>query len=277
MIITEQQKSDLANDGAIVVRGLFSVDGMKRMREAFDYGIAHPSELHGSAFPGTPEETFNDYGNYENRPIHLATVKELRLGELAATLWDSKHVWFVGEELFIKKGGIGGRSPWHQDSSYSPMAGAHALNIWTPFETIPRKNALEFVRGSHRGIQYNGTSYDDASDMTKPLWHKTDWPRLPEIEAQRAENPDSWDVFTFDLDIGDALVFHSGILHGGAPVTPDCPDRHTLVYRFYGDEMYYRPLPVEGGSSYGYDISGLNDPTQIPGEPYRSRYMEQLV
>lgn len=276
MQVTEQQKHDLAVDGAIVVRGLFSPEAMVRMREAFDYGVANPSKLHGIAFEGTEQETFNDYGNYENRAVHLEVVKELELGELAASLWDSKHVWFVGEEIFIKKGGLGGRSPWHQDTSYSPVSGPHLLNIWTPFEKIPYKNALEFVRGSHRGIQYNGTSYTDASDHTKPVWHDTDWPRLPDIEAERAKDPSAWDVFTFDVDVGDALVFHTGILHGGAPVTPDCPTRHTLVYRFYGDEAFYRPLPIEGGSSFGYEIDGLNDPTLTPGEPYRSKYMEQL-
>ncbi|MEO1964668.1 phytanoyl-CoA dioxygenase family protein [Hyphomonas sp.] len=277
MKLTEKQKRDLAVDGAIVVKGLFSPEGLKRMREAFDYGVAHPSPLHGMAFEGTPQETFNDYGNYENRAVHLETIKELGLAEFAASAWGSEHVWFIGEELFIKKGGLGGRSPWHQDTSYFPIAGEQMLNIWTSFEEIPRKNALEFVRGSHRTIQYNGSSYNDASNHTKPLWHKTDWPQLPDIEAERADNPEAWDVFTFDLEVGDALVFHSGILHGGAPVTPDCPVRHTLVYRFYGDKALYRPLPVEGGSDYGYDISDINDPSLTPGEPYRSPYMDQLI
>jgi hypothetical protein len=276
MQVTDQQRHDLAVDGAIVVRGLFSPERLEHMRAAFDYGIEHPSKLHGYAFEGTEQETFNDYGNYDNRAVHLDTVKKLGLEDFVASLWGSEHVWFVGEEIFIKKGGLGGRSPWHQDTSYSPVAGPHLLNIWTPFEKIPRKNALEFVRGSHRTIQYNGTSYNNARDHTQPLWHDTEWPQLPDIEAERAEDPSSWDVFTYDLDVGDALVFHSGILHGGAPVTPDCPTRHTLVYRFYGDQAYYRPLPIEGGSSYDYDISGLNDPSQTPGEPYRSRYMDQL-
>jgi hypothetical protein len=63
--------------------------------------------------------------------------------------------------------------------------------------------------------------------------------------------------------------------HGGAPVTPDCPDRHTLVYRFYGDKLFYRPLPT-GGCNYGYDISNLNDPSLTPGEPFRAPYCTQV-
>ncbi|WP_175823784.1 phytanoyl-CoA dioxygenase family protein [Burkholderia sp. BCC0419] len=275
MQVTEQMKQDLARDGAIVVRGLFSPERLKRMREAFDYGIAHPSPLHGYAYKGTPYETFNDYGNFENRDVYVATVKELGLDEFVASLWDTEHLWFVGEELFIKKGGNAGRSPWHQDNSYVPVSGPQMLNIWTSFEKIPRYNALEFVRGSHAGVQYNGTSYNDANDHTSPLWIDCEWPRLPDIEADRAKDPAAWDVFTWDLELGDALVFHSGMLHGGAPVTPDCPDRHTLVYRFYGDKVYYRPLPT-GGCNFPYDISELNDPSLEPGQPYRSSYCTQL-
>lgn len=273
--VTEQMKRDLASDGAIVVRGLFTPEQLKRVRESFDYGIAHPSPQHGMAYAGTEDEHFNDYGNPENREFHLATIKELGLADFVASLWDSKHVWFLGEELFIKKGGKAGRSPWHQDTAYMPANGPHLLNIWISFEKLPRKNVLEVVRGSHRGTEYNGTNYSDASDKTAPLWLETDWPRLPDIEAERAKDPTSWDVISWDLEPGDALVFHSGALHGGAPVTPDCPDRHTLVFRFFGDQLFYRPLPT-GPVDFSYDISGLNDPSLTPGEPYHPSYYAQL-
>jgi len=275
MQMTEQMKQDLAHDGAIVVRGLFPPERIQRMREAFDHGISNPSPQHGYAFKGTPDEHFNDYGNPANRDVHIATIKALALDEFVASLWDSEHVWFKGEEIFIKKGGRAGRSPWHQDNSYSPVSGPQMLNIWVSFERLPRKNALEIVRGSHLGTQYNGTSYEDANDPTRPLWINTDWPDLPDIEAERARDPASWDVLSWDLDVGDALVFHSGTLHGGAPVTPDCPDRHTLVYRFFGDKLFYRPLPT-GGCNYPYDISKLNDPSLTPGEPFRAAWCTQL-
>lgn len=277
MHVTTQQKRDLAADGAIVMRGLFSADQMEILREAFEVGIANPSTLHGYSFKGTEQETFNDYGNYANRKTHLDTIEKLGLAKIVGELWGSQHVWFYGEEIFVKKGGLGGRSPWHQDTSYFPFEGPQILNIWTSFEPIPYANSLEFVRGSHVGVQYNGSSYNNAQDHTSPLWHQTEWPRLPNIEAERVADPDQWDIFTFDLEPGDALVFHSGILHGGAPVTPDCPERHTLVYRFFGDQTFYRPLPLEGGSSYGYDISDLNDASLEPGEPYRWQYADQLI
>ena len=96
MKATDQQKRALADDGAIVVRGLFSGERLARMRAAFDYAVAHPSPQHGLAFAGTPDEHFNDYGNPANRDVHIAAVCELGLDEFAASLWGSEHVWFMG-------------------------------------------------------------------------------------------------------------------------------------------------------------------------------------
>ncbi|OBG39664.1 MULTISPECIES: phytanoyl-CoA dioxygenase family protein [Mycolicibacter] len=275
MQVTEQLKQDLAVEGAVVARGLFDAEQLRRVRQSYDYGIAHPSPQAKRVYPGTPDEHFNEYGNPDNIEQYLMLIKDLGLADLAASLWDSEHVWFLGEELFMKKGGKAGRSPWHQDTSYMPANGPHLLNIWISFEKLPRRNALEFVRGSHLGTQYDGTSYTDPSDPTKPLWGNGEWPQLPDIQADRAQDAASWDVVSWDLEPGDALVFHSGILHGGAPVTPDCPDRHTLVLRFFGDKLSYRPLPSTK-PDFGHDISGLNDPTLRPGDPYHPEYFAQL-
>ena len=275
MRVTEEMKRSLAEDGAIAVRSLFTAEQLRRVRECFDYGIEHPSPMAKRVYAGTSDEHFNEYGNPENVDQYLPMIKELGLDDFVASLWDSENVWFLGEELFVKSGGRTGRSPWHQDTSYLPANGPHLLNIWISFERLPRKNALEIVRGSHLGTQYDGTSYTDPKDVTKPVWGDPNFPRLPDIEAERSADPDSWDVVSWDLEPGDALVFHSGTLHGGAPVTPDCPARHTLVLRFFGDRLFYRPFPTSA-PDFPHDIREFDDRSLTPGEPYRSPYFAQL-
>jgi hypothetical protein len=223
MRVTEQMKRDLADDGAIVVRGLFTPQQLKRVRQCFDYGIAHPGQP-SKVYEGTSDEHFNEYGNPANVEQYVAMINELGLQDFVASLWDSENVWFLGEELFIKSGGKAGRSPWHQDTSYMPADGPHLLNIWISFEGIPKENSLEIVRGSHLSTQYDGTSYLYPSDPTAPVWGEDYFPRLPDIEAERKNDPTSWDVISWDVKPGDALVFHSGSLHGGAPGNSSLPD-----------------------------------------------------
>jgi len=275
MRATEAMKRDFSRDGAIVVRGLFKPDQLKRVRESFDYGVAHPSPVAGQAFKGTDDEHFNDQSNPNNAHQYIAMIKELGLHDFVASLWESQNVWFLGEELFVKSGGKCGRSPWHQDTSYMAANGDHLANIWVSFESLPRENVLEIVRGSHRGIQYDGAAYIDPSDPARPLWGGSHFPRLPDIEADRRKDPASWDVISWALGLGDALVVHSGALHGGAPVTPACPTRHTLVLRFFGDKLFYRPLPTTK-PDYPLDIREPPGNSLTPGAPFRSSHFAQL-
>ena len=278
MPVTEELKQDLARDGAIAVREMFDPGQMSQLRGAFDHSVANPSplskRLSKRTFDGVDEENFNDVSNPAHAARYVSLIEELGLADFAAALWGSQHVWFLGEEVIVKSGGKIGRSPWHQDTSYVAAAGPHMLNLWTSFERLPKENALEIVRGSHRGITYDGTAFADTGDPTQPVWGDESFPPLPDIEAEREKDPGSWDVLSWDLECWDALVFHSGALHGGAPVTPSCPTRHTLVFRFYGDECFYRPLPArKPGSSIDVDllddIGLVDDCSQTPGEPYR--------
>ena len=101
-----------------------------------------------------------------------ALVNEVPFADYLAELWGSEHVWYLAEELFAKGGNHGGKlanSPWHQDSSYVPIHGQHWVNMWISFEPLPARNSIAVVRGSHRGKRYNGTSYSDPDNPTKPL------------------------------------------------------------------------------------------------------------
>lgn len=274
MQVTEQMKRDLAADGAIVVRGMFTPEQLARVRECYDYGMANPGPHAWKVYEGTDDEHHDDYGNQANWEYYLPVIKELGLADFAAALWDSEHVWFLGEELFLKSGGKAGRSPWHQDTAYLAANGPHVLNIWISFERLPKKNGLEIVRGSQH-TEYDGTTYDDPDDTTKPLYNDGTWPRLPDIEADRAKDPASWDILSWDVEPGDAVVLHSGTLHGGAPVTPDCPERHTIVFRLFGDKLFARPLPkVE--TDVEYDVSQYDLKSLAPGEPFRDPDFVQL-
>src|SRR5262249_57146895 len=94
--------------------------------------------------------------------------RSLPFGRLFADLWGSEHVWYFAEEVFLKAGGRGSRTPWHQDTSYLPWAGMHWGNAWISFESVPKQNALEVVRGSHRGTLYHRTTFPDPNHPTPP-------------------------------------------------------------------------------------------------------------
>lgn len=267
------------SDGAVLIRNCLDADQLALCREAYDWAVENPGPHAFQIFNGTQHQTHNDNSNPLAKERLDALVGKLPLGQIFADLWESKHAWYFAEEVFLKAGGKIGRSPWHQDTSYLPWAGSHWGNAWITFEPVPRRNALEIVRGSHRGPRYDGTTFLDPNDPTQPLHGGNTLPRLPDIEAERASDPDKWDIVGWSSEPGDVLLVHPASLHGGAPVDAMLPDRHTLVLRFFGDDATFQALPSP--SAAGYDRNGVLFVKEMAaladGEPFRSPVFRQVA
>ncbi len=276
----DQSKRDaFARDGAVLIEGFLDAGQMAMCRAAFDWNVANPGPSAVTVSPGTGSEHHNDNANPRAAERLKALVRSIPFADLFADLWGSEHVWYFAEEVFLKKGGVGGRTPWHQDTSYLPWDGDHWANAWISFEAVPKANSLEIVRGSHRGVLHDGTDFKDPDDPTRPLHGPaSQLPRLPDIEAERKADPNAYDVISWAHQPGDMVVLHPGSLHGGAPVDANFPDRHTLVLRFFGDNALFRSLPTKTKSRYPpqgmlfhKELAHLAD-----GEPFRAPIFEQL-
>ena len=275
MNIDQGLKTAFHTDGAIKVEGMLNDAMLAQCRACCDWSLDHPSRHAGKIFEGTRDEHYNDIAHPKALDVYEPMLRAAPFVDFLAALWDSDHIWFLSEEIFVKEGGQVGRSPWHQDTPYTPFIGEHLANCWMSFESLPQANALEIVRGSHHGTRYDGSSYNDPNDPTKPMWNIPELPRLPDIEAERQADPNSWDVIAWSSEPGDVIICHSGVLHGGAPVDRHCPVRHTLVLRFFGDDTTYRALPGVR-PDYFHDVRKENDPRLQDGDPYRAPEFLQL-
>ena len=267
------------DDGAVLVKGVLSEEQLARCRAAFDWAVENHGPNAFRIFDGTEQQSHNDNAN----PLAKARLDELvaflPFGQLFADLWGSKHVWYFAEEVFLKTGGRGSRTPWHQDTSYLPWGGEHLGNAWISFEAVPKQNALEIIPGSHRGARYDGTTFLDPNDPTQPLHGGGALPRLPDIEAQRKLDPNVYDIRSWATEPGDVVVFHPGALHGGAPIDAAFPERHTLVFRFFGDDSTFRPLPDHSDAGYARNgVLFIEEMAALKsGDPFRSPMFRQLV
>lgn len=273
----ESLREAFRNDGAVLMKGCLNKEELAMCREAFDWAVANPGPSASVMYDGTPQRSLVDNANPLAKDRLDDMVGKLPLGKMFADLWGSKNVWYFAEEIFLKGGGVGARSAWHQDTSYLPWAGEHWGNAWISFMDVPKANALEIVRGSHHGPRYDGTTFNLA-DPTEPLHGHGVLPRLPDIEADIAKDPESWDRVSFDVTPGDVVVLHPGSLHGGAGVDEHCPDRHTLVLRFFGDDSVFKALPevnetfARNGTLFVEEMAKLNE-----GDPFRSPVFRKVV
>ena len=247
----DSMRKAFLDEGAVLIKGVLNGEQLAQCRAAFDWALDNHGPNAFRIFDGTKQQAHNDNANPLAKARLDELVSSLPFGRLFADLWGSKHVWYFAEEVFLKAGGLGSRTPWHQDTSYLPWAGRHWGNAWISFEAVPKQNALEIIRGSHRGARYDGTTFLDPNDPTQPLHGGGALPRLPDIEAQRKLDPNVYDIRSWATEPGDVVVFLPGALHGGAPVDPAFPERHTLVFRFFGDDATFRPLPDHSDAGFG--------------------------
>jgi ectoine hydroxylase-related dioxygenase (phytanoyl-CoA dioxygenase family) len=272
------QKTALHEDGAIKVEKLLDATLLAKCRSNYDLSVANPGPYAFNIFDGTEHQTRNDNANPAATERYKELVRTGPFADFLAELWGSKHVWYFAEEIFGKEGGRVGRSPWHQDTSYLPWAGEHFVNCWISFEPLRKANSIEIVRGSHHGVLHDGTTFTDPNDPTKPLHGGDALPRLPDIEAERKANPNAWNILSWPVETGDVIMFHPASLHGGAPLDANCPNRHTLVLRFFGDDARFRSLPKNSVS--GYTESGVLFQSELAhlrdGDRFRATCFEQL-
>jgi len=258
--VTKGMREAFARDGAIKAAGLLSLAELEECRRCYEFNLENPGPTALDLFEGTNDATYNDLGTAQSFDVYKPTLEKIGFADFLANLWGSEHVWYFGEELFRKDGDDVGRSPWHQDTPYFTNTGPHMANIWISFETLPAKNALEVIKGSHVGTTYDGAAFMDPEDPTRPVWGAEHYPPLPDIEAEREKDPTSWDVLSWDLAPGDAIVL---------------PTRNTLVFRFFGDDVRYSPYP-DATPDYFMDLRVFEVDSLNAGDLFRGEHFFQL-
>ncbi len=256
----------------VCVRNALDGKSLSLAQAAFDWSLAHPSPA-ANRYAGGEGTFYQDLANPKAAAAYRELIERSNAADIAAALWGSDDVWFMYEQVFLKEGGESRRTPWHQDSSYLPIDGSQIAVMWISFDPVAKNDSLEFVRGSHRGVMYDGSRFD-PNDDTAPIYGDGSLPRLPNIEAERSR----WDIVSWAVEPGDVLVFHPGVLHGGA-ATHRGTRRRTLSLRFFGPDAVYasrpgmsgkrRPVDDPEASVFARAAAALSpgDPLRHPGFP----------
>lgn len=257
-------REELERDGVAYLPAALHAADLARCRAAYEWSLANPSPQ-ASSDRGDSGVFRQDLCNENASAAYAPLLAEVNVGEIAASLWGAGDVWFMYEQVFLKEGSSSRRTPWHQDASYLAVDGDHLVVFWISFEAVAREDSLEFVRGSHRGVLYDGSLFDPRDD-TAPLYGTGELPRLPAIEADR----DAWDIVSWATEPGDIVAFHHRTLHGGAP-TRGGKRRRTLSLRFFGPDAVYRKRPGPAGPV----VKGLHRSLE-EGAPFRHPAFQKM-
>ncbi len=196
-------QQEFRENGVVYIENALDPKSMAMAEEAYQWSLAHPSPGSANFVTRDSAATFyQDLANPQALAPYRKLLEESPAADISAKLWGTSNVWFMYEQVFLKEGGESRRTPWHQDSSYLPIDGDDIAVMWISFEPVAKENSLEFVRGSHRGVLYDGSRFDPEDD-TAPLYGNGVLPRLPDIEADRAK----FDIVSWAVSLATSWSF----------------------------------------------------------------------
>ncbi|MGY9075393.1 MAG: phytanoyl-CoA dioxygenase family protein [Acidimicrobiales bacterium] len=249
--LTRDEIDTYRSDGVVHVTQAVDGPAIAQMTAAAEHAIESPSKFgRNMTAPGQPGMFFQDRHLFPHDQQFRDLLHDLPLASLAAQATESETVRVYYEHVFVKDPGTQEEFVWHQDRPYWAVDGTQICSTWVALTSADAStSALEFVRGSHAtGITYRpeypaleGKEPDEVEDA---LWrgvaeHIRSYPdRCPAFE----EHPDKFDVISFAVEPGDALIFDFRTVHRSGP-NSGATRRAAISWRWLGDDAYWAPKP----------------------------------
>jgi len=230
LAFNSQQVNDFEHDGYVIVRGLFNRNEIQIVNQVVN---ADPSIA--AAIYGRKDQTgsitelalWRELGN----DVFAGIARSARIVESLKRVLHG-DINFFHAKLTLKRPKVGGAWEWHQDYGYWYRDGflyPHMASVFLALDPSTRENGcLQVIKGSHHlGRIEHGTVAGQVGADT--VYVNEALQRLPLIHCE--------------MEPGDALFFHSNLLHASAPNTSDFSRNALLCCYSRSDNLSFKPSP----------------------------------
>lgn len=236
MNLTKQDIEFFQENGAVVIRKLFSREQLGLLERGIARNMAEPSALSIVASrPEDPGYFIEDFCNWQRIPEYREFVETSPAAAVAGQLMGCKTVRLYHDHLLVKEPKTVAKTPWHQDQPYYNIDGFDNVSMWLPVDPVAAETTLKFVAGTHRQGWMMPRSFMTNEAKWFPEGSLKD---IPDVEG----NPDKHTVLAWALEPGDAVFFHMLTLHGAGGVAGG-NRRRVVSFRFTGDDTTFAPRP----------------------------------
>jgi ectoine hydroxylase-related dioxygenase (phytanoyl-CoA dioxygenase family) len=260
--ISDSIVDEFQTQGAVCVRGLFSPDWLTSLAQGMDKNFSDPGPDHTVyTKPGEPGGFYDDYCNWQRIDEYRDFVMHSPAAEIAARLTGSKSARIYHDHVLVKEPGTREVTPWHHDLTYYGVDGDQLCSIWLPLDPVPKTACPEFVAGSHAsGILYYPRLFIDHNNYADD--HEG-FQSIPDIDHQRRNH----ELLSWDLELGDCIVFHMRTIHGAPATTGLKSRRRGFSTRWLGDDARFAVRPWKTSPPFKEVRLSPGDPMDHPSFP----------
>ena len=238
--LSEHEVAQFRSAGVVKVPACIDASWVGLLREVAEQQLQAPSPWVNDVNAGASENRlFTDRYLWRHNDVIHRFVHESGCARLAAQAMGSNSARFYFDHLLIKKVNTPTITPWHQDAPYWPFRGKQIASIWLALTPVTVEGSgMEFIRGSHLDDVYYLPQVFNGADNKSGQWatEQRGVP-VPDIDANRED----YDIVSFDMAPGDALIFSAWILHGARGNSSSTQDRVALSTRWLGDDVLWDP------------------------------------
>ena len=233
-MITDSQIQEYSEKGAILLKKAFNIEWLSLLAEGIEKNRHDPGPYACQYTPTDNEGDFyDDYCNWQRFDEYRDFLFKSPAAEIAGRLTQSSEMRIFHEHILVKEPKTSERTPWHHDQPYYCVDGEQVCSIWLPLDLVPRKAGLEFIAGSHTWKKmFMPKKFLTNEEYT---YEPGSFDSIPDIEANR----DQYEILSWDLELGDCIVFHFKTLHGGSGNLSQRSRRRAFSSRWIGDDAVF--------------------------------------
>ena len=233
-MITQQKIDQFEKDGVVCLRGAFSTKWLESLAAGVEKNFNDPGPYNTVyTDKDSPGGFYDDYCNWQRIPEYKDFVLQSPAAEIAARITQSRTARIYHEHVLVKEPGTRESTPWHHDLPYYGVDGDQLCSIWLPLDPVPKSVCPEFVIGSHNaGKLYYPKFFLTSENYAEGI---EGFETIPDIEKNRAEHT----ISSWELQLGDCIVFHMRTLHGAPPSEGLKNRRRAFSTRWLGDDARF--------------------------------------
>jgi len=238
--ITAEEVETYHRDGVVLLTEMFDTDWIDLLQRGLIENCGNPTYRSRTWDRDENGRTmFYDSQAWQRIDEYRRFVFDSPAARIAGKMMRSSTVNFYFDAVFVRSPGSQFATPWHQDEPYWSVEGYDTCTLWMPLTPVKRENALAYVPGSHRiETVYHQYNFGNLNPDSKTGIDEVDFSKIAEKAFPDIDNnPDKFNVVSWDMQPGDCVVFNSRIMHGGSGKLDDDRELRVFTTKWLGDDV----------------------------------------